>query len=91
MAKIELKLFVQAKCPRCPEAKAVAKELTEKRNDVELKILDIGDQENYLSALMLQISSTPTFAIGDTVLFVAATPTLNELSEKLDEYVKRNS
>ncbi|MFH0847987.1 MAG: thioredoxin family protein [archaeon] len=89
MAKIELKLFVQAKCPKCPEAKAIARELTEKRNDVELKILDIGDQENYLSALMLQISSTPAFTVGDTVLFVADNPTVNELSEKLDEYAKR--
>jgi protein-disulfide isomerase len=89
MAKIELKLFVQAKCPKCPEAKAVARELTEKRNDVEVKILDIGDQENYLSALMLQISSTPAFAVGDTVLFVADNPTVNELSEKLDEHAKR--
>ena len=89
MVKRELKLFVQANCPKCPAAKAVAQELTKKRDDVELKILDIGDHENYLSALMLQICSTPAFAIEDDVLFVGNTPTLEKLSSKIDELAKR--
>jgi glutaredoxin len=91
MDKIALKLFVQDNCPKCPAAKATANELTQRRGDVELKILDIGDHENYLTALMLQISSTPAFAVGDTVLFVGDTPTVDALSRKLDEYARRGS
>lgn len=45
---LELKLFVQQKCPKCPAAKAVAEELKKRREDVEVKILDITDKEHYL-------------------------------------------
>jgi glutaredoxin len=86
---LELRLFVQPKCPKCPAAKAVADELTRRRKDVNLKILDISDQENYYSALMLQISSTPAFSVGEETLFVGDIPTVDELSRKLDEYSSR--
>jgi glutaredoxin len=83
---LELKLFVQPNCPKCPAAKAIAQELEKRRKDVKLSILDISDRENYLTALMLQISSTPAFAIGEKTLFVGEVPTIEELSRKLDEY-----
>jgi len=82
---LELKLFVQPNCPKCPAAKAVAEELGKKRRDVDLKILDISDRENYLTALMLQISSTPAFALGERLLFVGEVPTVDELNRKLEE------
>ncbi len=83
---LELKLFVQPNCPKCPAAKAIAQELKNRRKDMDLKILDISDRENYFTALMLQISSTPAFAIGEKTLFVGEVPTIEELSRKLDEY-----
>ncbi len=83
---IELKLFVQPSCPKCPAAKAIAEELKKQRKDVDLRILDISDRENYFTALMLQISSTPAFAVGEKTLFVGEVPTIEELSRKLDEY-----
>lgn len=83
---LELKLFVQPNCPKCPAAKAIAQELKNRREDIDLKILDISDRENYFTALMLQISSTPAFAIGEKTLFVGEVPTIEELSRKLDEY-----
>lgn len=86
---LELKLFVQQKCPKCSAAKAVAEELKKRRNDVELRILDISDRENYLTALMLQISSTPAFSVGEETLFVGEVPTVDDLSRKLDEYSSR--
>ena len=82
---LELKLFVQPNCPKCPAAKAVAEEVKKRRKDVELSILDISDRENYFSALMLQISSTPAFAVGEKMLFVGEVPTIEELNRKLDE------
>jgi len=82
---LELKLFVQPNCPKCPAAKAVAEEIKKRRKDVELSILDISDRENYFSALMLQISSTPAFAVGEKMLFVGEVPTIEELNRKLDE------
>ena len=86
---LELKLFVQQKCPKCPAAKAVAEELRKRRKDVEVKTLDISDEENRLTALMLQISSTPAFAIGEETLFIGEVPTADELNRKLDEYSSR--
>jgi glutaredoxin len=86
---LELKLFVQQKCPKCSAAKAVAEELKKRRNDVDLRILDISDRENYLTALMLQISSTPAFSVGEETLFVGEVPTVDDLSRKLDEYSSR--
>lgn len=83
---LELKLFVQPNCPKCPAAKAIAEELKKRRKDMDLKILDISDRENYFTALMLQISSTPAFAIGEKTLFVGEVPTIEELSRRLDEY-----
>jgi len=83
---LKLKLFVQPNCPKCPAAKAVAEEVKKRRKDVELSILDISDRENYFSALMLQISSTPAFAIGEKTLFVGEVPTMEELNRKIDEY-----
>ena len=83
---LELKLFVQPNCPKCPAAKAVAEEVQKRRKDVELSILDISDRENYFSALMLQISSTPAFAVGEKALFVGEVPTVEELNRRLDEY-----
>jgi len=83
---LKLKLFVQPNCPKCPTAKAVAEEVKKRRKDVELSILDISDRENYFSALMLQISSTPAFAIGEKTLFVGEVPTIEELNRKIDEY-----
>ena len=82
---------MQQTCPKCPAAKAIAEELKSRRKDVDVKILDIADRENYLSALMLQISSTPAFAIGEEALFVGDVPTVDELSRKLDEYSSRMS
>lgn len=86
---LELRLFVQPNCPKCPAAKAVAEELKKRRRDIDLKILDISDRENYFSALMLQISSTPAFAVGEKALFVGEVPTVEELSRKLDEYASK--
>jgi len=83
---LELKLFVQPNCPKCPAAKAVAEEVKKRRKDVDLDVLDISDRENYFSALMLQISSTPAFAIGEKTLFVGEVPTIEELNRKLDEH-----
>jgi glutaredoxin len=88
-AVFELKLFVQQTCPKCPAAKAVAEELRKKRKDMEVKTFDISDEENRLTALMLQISSTPAFAIGEEILFVGEVPTVDELNRKLDEYSSR--
>ncbi|MFH0848463.1 MAG: thioredoxin family protein [archaeon] len=88
MPKLELKLFVQTNCPKCPAAKAIAKELTEKRSDVDLQILSIDEEGNKLSALMLQICSTPAFAVGEEVLFAGKVPTVESLSSKIDEAAK---
>lgn len=82
---LELKLFVQPNCPKCPAAKAVAEEVKKRRKDLDLRILDISDRENYFTALMLQIASTPAFVVREKTLFVGEVPSIEELNRKLDE------
>jgi len=86
---IEIRLFVSPVCPKCPSAKALADELQKSRDDIQIEILDVSTEENYLAALMLQIASTPTFVIGDTPIYRGTVPSLQEFNEKIDEYKQK--
>ncbi len=86
---MKLLLFVQVKCPKCPAAKAVVKELLKKRNDITLEVLSIDVEDHKFTALMLQIASTPSFAMGNEVLFCGNVPTVEALNDKIDWYIKK--
>lgn len=60
--------------------------MKEGRDDVEAEVLDVSEQENYLTALMMQVASTPTFVLGEEPVFIGTVPTLEELNNKIDEY-----
>lgn len=86
---MKLRLFTLPNCPKCPAAKEVARAVVKQRKDITLEILDLSDANNMTTALMMQIASTPSFAIEDTSIFVGELPTLYELNEKIDEYKRR--
>jgi protein-disulfide isomerase len=80
---------VSSNCPKCPAAKNIIEKLREKREDVNVQILDVIEEENYLTALMLQIASTPAFVIENTKIYAGEVPTLSELNAKIDEYKQK--
>lgn len=88
---IKLLLFVSPTCPQCPAAKDVAEKLQKIRGDIEVEILDISNHENLITALMLQIASTPTFVVGETPIFVGRIPSLEELDASIRDYARNVS
>ncbi len=86
---MKLRLFTLPNCPKCPAAKDIATAVVKQRKDFTLEILDLSDSNNMITALMMQIASTPSFAIEDTPIFVGDLPTLDELNEKIDEYKRK--
>lgn len=88
---IKLRLFVSPSCPKCPAAKALVEELQKSRDELQVEILDVSIEENYLEALMLQVSSTPTFVLEGTPIFIGTIPTLQDLNKKIDEYKQKFS
>lgn len=83
---MKLRLFTLPDCPKCPAAKELAAAVAKQRKDITLEILDLSNSSNMTSALMMQIASTPSFAIDDTPIFVGELPTLDELNQKIDEH-----
>ncbi len=83
---LRLRLFTLPDCPRCPAAKAVAEDVAKRRSDVTLEVLDLSDSENMVAALMLQIASTPSFAIDETPIFLDGVPSAEELNARIDDY-----
>lgn len=86
---MRLRLFTLPKCPKCPAAKELVNLIQKERSDLTVEILDMSQPENMTTALMLQIASTPSFAIDDTAIFIGDVPSLDELNRKLDEYKSR--
>ncbi len=64
---MELKVFVQPNCPKCPKAKEVARRVAEK---LGLKYVEIrvDTPDGQIEALMYNVASTPSIAIGDEVI-----------------------
>jgi glutaredoxin len=86
---MKLKLFTQPNCPRCPSAKVIAETVSKHRDDITLEILDVSDINSLTTALMMQIVSTPSFAIDDTPIFVGVVPSRQELIARIEEYTTK--
>ncbi len=84
-----LKVFTLPNCPRCPSAKAVAEAVVKQRRDITLEVLDLSNQDNMLTALMLQIVSAPSFIIDNTPVVVDDVPSEEELNRKINEYIQK--
>ena len=86
---MKLRLFTLPNCPRCPAAKEVAETVAKQRKDITLEVLDISDSNHMVTALMMHIASTPSFAIDDTPIVVDDVPSVEELNAKIDEYKRK--
>ena len=86
---VKLRLFISPTCPKCPAAKQVVERIRETRMDVNIEIVDVANPENQITALMLQIASTPAIVVEDRTIFVGEVPSLEELNRKLDEHMEK--
>jgi protein-disulfide isomerase len=67
----------------------MAEKLAKERTDIKLDVLDMSDTENYITALQLQIASTPSFVLEDTPICVGYLPSYEELKRKIVEHEKK--
>ena len=64
---MELKVFVMEKCPKCPRAKEIDRRVAEKYG-LEYVEIHLDTPEGEIEALMHNVVSTPSIALGDEVL-----------------------
>jgi len=64
---VELKIFTLPTCPKCPRAKAIAKEVAEKFN-IKYREIDLSTHEGLREGLMYQIMGTPSIVVDDEVV-----------------------
>ena len=79
-------LFTGKNCPKCPKAKEILREVAKSLNLEEgrdYEILDIGDEENMITALQYQIASTPSFVINGKAKFIGEIPSKDELLKEI--------
>ena len=86
---MKLRLIVSPTCPKCPKAKELLEKIRQLRKDLEIEILDISKEEDFIKALMLQVASTPTFILNDTPIFRGTVPSLEALLRKIDELTQQ--
>jgi len=81
-----IKIFVKAKCPKCPAAKEIAMEL--KREGVPVFHYDLDTIDGLAEASFYSILSTPAFIIEDeeekeVASWRGVVPTLQEVRQRL--------
>ena len=85
---MKLRVFTLPNCPKCPAAKQLAEAVTSQHADITLEIHDMSDVDHMTTAYMLQIYSTPSFAIDETPIFFGELPSEEQLIAKIEEYRK---
>jgi len=78
----KITLYKATHCPRCPEALKILKEVVTELNlkeGIDYEIKNIDDEDAMLEALQHQVASTPSFLIGDELLYHGKVPKKEEL------------
>jgi glutaredoxin len=86
---VKLRVFTLPNCPKCPAAKRLAEAVAIRHADVTLEVHDMSDIDHMTTALMLQISSTPSFAIDETPIFFGELPSEEQLVARIEEFRRR--
>lgn len=79
---IELRIFTGKNCPKCPSAKKVVEEVCKEFGE-EVKVLEIDIQKEPEEALMFQVTSTPSIALGENTVFFGTVPEKEELKKEI--------
>ncbi len=76
MKEVNVKIFTTPTCPRCPEAKAIIKELAKVHN---LNVDEIDLSRDLITGLQYQVASAPSIAVNDAVIARGTVPTKDDL------------
>lgn len=84
----QIKIFTKAKCPKCPAAKEIGKELTQE--GLEVFHYDLDTIDGLAEASFYSILSTPSMVIEDdqereVVSWRGVVPTLPEIKKHLSK------
>lgn len=85
---MKLKVFTLPTCPKCPEAKRIAQEVSAKLG-VDYMEIDLSTPEGGLEGLMYQIMSAPSIALDDEVLVKGMIPSQEELENEIKKRLPR--
>ena len=85
---MKLKIFTLPTCPKCPEAKRIAQEVSAKLG-VNCVEIDLATPEGGLEGLMYQIMSAPSIALDDEVLVKGKVPSRQELENEIKKRLPR--
>jgi len=76
------RIFTQEKCPKCPHAKQILRQVAEKHN-LEVEEVRVDTQDGLITALMHQITATPTIMIGNKIVCRGEIPNPEQLEEEI--------
>ena len=79
---IEIRIFTGKNCPNCPLAKKILEEVSKEFGD-KIKIIEVDIEKEPEEALMFQVTSTPSIAIGENTIFFGKVPKKEELKEEI--------
>jgi len=63
MGKARIEVYTSPTCPHCPSAVSLAKEISEQREDVRLRIYSLAEKNGMSRAERYGIMSTPTILV----------------------------
>jgi len=86
--KILVEVITSPGCPYCPIALRIAKEVSKKYDNVEVREISVVTPYGREKALKHNIMGTPTILIEDNVEFIGVPDPL-EFEMKLKEYLKK--
>ena len=84
---MKLRVFVQPGCPRCPLAKEAARRVARELG-LGYEEVDVSTPDGQIEALMANVCSTPSIALGDEVLFRGEAPSPEELAKAVEEALR---
>lgn len=84
---VNVEVFTSPTCPHCPGAVMAADEARKQLGDkIDVKVVDVSDNENVQRAMDYGISAVPTIVIDGNVEFVGA-PSIPDLIARLEEKI----
>jgi glutaredoxin len=80
MAEVTVRIFTTPTCPKCPEAKALVKEI---RRHYEFDVDEIDLSRDLLTGLQYQVASAPSIAVNGCVIARGEVPRKEELIREI--------
>ncbi|MEE8358599.1 MAG: thioredoxin family protein [Candidatus Hydrothermarchaeales archaeon] len=81
MKSVNVKIFTTPTCPRCPEAKAIIKEIS---MEFDIVVDEIDLSQDPITGLQYQVASAPSVVVNDYVVARGSVPEKDELIMQIE-------